>query len=35
MTTLKKITERRAVRREVVDDHKERMLAETRAWPPA
>lgn len=32
MTTLEQITERRAVRREVVDDHKERMLAETRAW---
>ncbi|SDC03972.1 Helix-turn-helix [Raineyella antarctica] len=32
MTTLKQITERRPVRRDVVDDHKERMLAETRAW---
>lgn len=32
MTTLKQITERRPVRRDVVDAHKERMLAETRAW---
>ncbi len=32
MTTLKQITDRRPVRRDVVDAHKERMLAETRAW---
>lgn len=32
MTTLDELTSRRPPRREVVDAHKERMLAETRAW---
>jgi predicted transcriptional regulator len=32
MTTLNEITARRKPRREKVDAHKERMLAQTRAW---
>lgn len=32
MTTLNQLTERRPPHREVVEAHKERMLAETRAW---